>query len=178
ACVEVRSDSGELVIIDGGTGLRQLGQALAGEPRPEKLSAHLFLTHYHWDHIQGIPFFLPLYQADNDITFYAHSALGPLQERLEGQMSWPYFPVSLNVAAPRAFVEIAEPCVRVGDLTLYPFPMNHPQGAYGYRVEDGESTVVYASDLEQGHPDLDRVVREYARGADVLIYDAQYTPEE
>ena len=178
ACIEVRSGSGELVIFDGGTGVRHLGQGLAGKAKPQKLAAHLFLTHYHWDHIQGIPFFLPLYESDNDITFYAHAKLGPLRERLEGQMSWPYFPVSVNVGAPRTFVEIAEHCLRLGALTVYPFPLNHPQGAYGYRVEDGQHVLVYASDLEHGDRELDRVLREYARGADLLIYDAQYTPEE
>jgi phosphoribosyl 1,2-cyclic phosphodiesterase len=154
ACIEVRSDSGQLVIFDGGTGLRRLGQGLVGDSRPQKLSAHLFLTHYHWDHIQGIPFFLPLYESHNDITFYAHAG------------------------APRSFVEIADHSLRLGPLALYPFPLNHPQGAYGYRVEEGGRSLVYASDLEHGDKELDRVLREYAHGADLLIYDAQYTPEE
>ena len=136
ACVEVRSASGQMVIIDGGTGVRNLGQMLARERR-QKLSVHLLLTHFHWDHIQGIPFFVPLYCADNDITFYAHAELGPLRERLAGQMCKPYFPVSLEVAAPRRFVEIDQKCVSIGDLRIYPFELNHPQGAYGYRLESG-----------------------------------------
>lgn len=178
ACVEVRSASGSLIIIDGGTGIRNLGQSLIGEFRQQKMSVHVFLSHYHWDHIQGIPFFLPLYRPDNDLTFYAAAELGPVSERLAGQMSKPYFPVSLDVAAPRNFVDIDQPEIRVGDLRVRPFPMNHPQGAYGYRVEADGSALVYASDLEHGHPRLDRVLREFAEGADLLIYDSQYTPEE
>lgn len=177
ACVEVRSASGQMVIIDGGTGVRNLGQMLARERR-QKLSVHLLLTHFHWDHIQGIPFFVPLYCADNDITFYAHAELGPLRERLAGQMCKPYFPVSLEVAAPRRFVEIDQKCVSIGDLRIYPFELNHPQGAYGYRLESGGHSVVYASDLEHGNPRLDSILREHAQGADMLIYDAQYMPEE
>src|SRR5438105_1455133 len=91
ACLEVRSDSGQLIIFDAGTGIRNLGQSLAHEHGGEKLSIHIFLSHFHWDHIQGIPFFFPLYKADNEISFYASAALGCLQERLEGQMCQPYF---------------------------------------------------------------------------------------
>ena len=178
SCIEIRSSSGQLAIFDGGSGVRNLGQALIQEYRQQKLSVHLFLTHFHWDHIQGIPFFLPLYKADNDITFYASAELGGLQERLQGQMCKPYFPVSMDVAAPRSFVEIDSPSVRVGDLTVRLFPMNHPQGAYGYRVESGDRVFVYASDLEHGDARSDRIVRDFAAGADILIYDAQYTPEE
>lgn len=178
ACVEIRSDSGQLAIIDGGTGIRNLGTALAQQYRQERLSVHLFLTHYHWDHIQGIPFFVPLYRSDNEITFYAHADLGPLRERLVGQMCKPYFPVSLEVAGPRRFVEIDQASVQIGDFTIYPFELNHPQGAYGYRIESSGHSLVYASDLEHGHERLDGVLRRHAEGADMLIYDAQYTPEE
>jgi phosphoribosyl 1,2-cyclic phosphodiesterase len=178
ACIEVRSGSGDLVIFDGGTGVRSLGQSLQQEYGRQPIDVHLFLTHYHWDHIQGIPFFIPLYSPTNKVSFYAHAELGPLQDRLHGQMCKPYFPVSIDVVGKPAFIEVDSPEVRVGDLRIRPFPMNHPQGAYGYRVESGGHVFVYASDLEHGHPQLDSVLREYAAGADILVYDAQYTPEE
>jgi phosphoribosyl 1,2-cyclic phosphodiesterase len=177
ACVEVRSRSGSLAIIDGGTGIRSLGQSLSREFQGRKLSLHVFLSHYHWDHIQGIPFFVPLYGPGHHLSFYAAAELGSVREHLAGQMSKPYFPVSLEVAAPRNFVDFDSP-VKLGDITVSPFPMNHPQGAYGYRIEADGRAVVYASDLEHGHPELDRVLREHAEGADLLIYDSQYTPEE
>ncbi len=176
-CVEVRSDENEVFIFDGGSGVRYLGQSLLEEFKSQKLGLHLFLTHYHWDHIQGIPFFLPLYKLDNEITFYASRELGPLQERLQGQMSKPYFPVSLAVGAHRNFVELAGE-IRFGSLCIHPFPLFHPQGACGYRIESPGGSVVYATDREHGDARLDAVMREYCQGAGILIYDAQYTPEE
>src|SRR5215472_1395899 len=99
SCVEVRSDDNEVLILDGGSGVRRLGQSLLDEFKDCRLSINMLLTHFHWDHIQGIPFFLPLYRQDNEMNFYAARSLGPLRERLHGQMSKPYFPVSLDIGA-------------------------------------------------------------------------------
>src|SRR5689334_22037928 len=98
-CIEVRSDQNDLLILDGGSGLRRLGQSLIDEFKDETLSISMLLPHFHWDHIQGIPFFVPLYRQDNKMDFYAHGSLGALRERLYGQMSKPYFPVSLDIGA-------------------------------------------------------------------------------
>ena len=180
ACFELRLDGPEVFVFDGGTGVRNLGQSLLKEFGGNPLCIKLFLTHFHWDHIQGIPFFAPLYAAHNHLTFFSAVKNVPLQETLEGQMARPYFPVNFDsVAAKRNFVEVTEhQSLSAGGLTIYPFPLNHPQGCVGYRLEAHGRVVVYASDLEHGHAELDRVVRDYAQDADVLIYDAQYTPEE
>jgi phosphoribosyl 1,2-cyclic phosphodiesterase len=178
-CVEVRSANSDVLIFDGGTGIRNLGQSLMEEFKSAKLSPHIFLTHFHWDHIQGIPFFRPLYQAENEVTFYSSDRLSPLQERLQGLMAKPYFPVSFEVlSGRRTFVEIGSEPVKRGDVCIYPFPLNHPQGAVGYRIESPRGVIVYATDLEHGHQELDDVVREYSRRADILIFDAQYAPDE
>jgi phosphoribosyl 1,2-cyclic phosphodiesterase len=178
--VEVRSDANRILVFDGGTGIRNLGQALRAEFRNEPIAASIFLTHYHWDHIQGIPFFLPLYRPENEITFRTSQVFGSCEERLMGQMSQPYFPVSLDeVGARRHFQDFPDGLsIPVGDVLVRPFPLNHPQGACGYRVESPRAAVVYATDLEHGHPRLDQVLREYSHNADILIYDAQYTPHE
>ena len=178
SCIEIRSDSNQVYIFDGGSGVRNLGQALMAEAKDEKLSVHMFLTHYHWDHIQGIPFFAPLYRSENEMSFYASCALGSVQERRQGQMSRPYFPVNMDQRTHPNFVEFDTRDLRVGDLVIHPFPLNHPQGAYGYRIASGPRVVVYATDLEHGHPELDRVLRDYCQQADILIYDSHYTPEE
>jgi phosphoribosyl 1,2-cyclic phosphodiesterase len=179
ACVEIRLPSGEVFVFDGGTGIRELGLLLSREFSRQPLSVNLFLTHFHWDHIQGIPFFAPLYGERNLVVFHGHGALGHPEKMLFGQMQAPYFPVGLDRApAGKEFVEMTSQELKFGQVTVRAFPLNHPQGALGYRVERNGASIVYASDLEHGDPKLDRVLRENAEGADILIYDAQYTPEE
>ena len=180
SCVEVRTADNECVIFDAGTGIRELGRTLDKEAAGAPVNTKIFLTHFHWDHIQGIPFFAPLYAPNNHISFYAGATERPLQETLEGQMAQPYFPVDFRqVAAKRDFHAIEKGCaVKSGSLTVRPFPLNHPQGATGYRIECNASVIVYATDYEHGVPAFDKALREYAQDADVLICDAQYTPAE
>jgi phosphoribosyl 1,2-cyclic phosphodiesterase len=112
------------------------------------------------------------------VTFYS-SVSNSIRQALEGQMATPYFPVSFESAAcKRSFVDLESAPVASGGLTVHPFPLNHPQSAIGYRIESSGAVIVYASDLEHGHAALDSVLRDYAQNADVLVYDAQYTPEE
>jgi len=177
-CIEIRLPNNEIVVIDGGTGLRYLGMSLMREFAHQKLSLCVLMTHFHWDHIQGIPFFAPLYLPANEISFYSDRPAERLRDILEGQMSSPYFPVRFeHLAAQRHFLQI-DPELRTGDLSIRSFQMNHPQGASGYRLERNGAVIVHASDLEHGDPKFDRILREQAESADVLIYDAQYTPEE
>ena len=179
ACVEVRVPGQDVLIIDGGSGIRNLGLSLLEEFKSEPLKLHLFLTHFHWDHIQGLPFFDPLYSGANKVTFHSGRAPGEAREILEGQMSTPYFPVNFELLrAKREFVRACPEVFRSGPLTVQAFPLNHPQSAVGYRFECNGRVLVHASDCEHGHEKLDSVLREYAEGADVLVYDTQYTPEE
>jgi len=178
SCLELRLPDNQSIIFDGGSGLRNLGSTLLKEANGANLDLKVFLTHFHWDHIQGIPFFAPLFLPGNRVTFHSHCN-GSLEEVLEGQMSRPYFPIDLaSVAARREFVDLDSQAVSFSGITVRPFPLNHPQGAVGYRIEAGKTVIVYATDLEHGHPQLDSVLRDFAAGADLLIYDAQYTPEE
>jgi len=178
-CLEIRLSHGEAIVIDGGTGVRALGAALTEEFQGEKLSLHFLLTHFHWDHIQGIPFFSPLYNPSNAIAFHSGRSRNEIEEFLKGQMSDPYFPVNFElVAAKREFIQNEPGALQIRDASVRSFPLNHPQKAWGYRLEVDGAVIVHASDLEHGDPKLDSVLREYAQNADILIYDAQFTPEE
>jgi phosphoribosyl 1,2-cyclic phosphodiesterase len=180
ACLEVRTAENDCVIFDAGSGIRALGQQLLQEANGTPLNLKVFLTHFHWDHIQGIPFFAPLYTPKNQITFLSGSTGKPLQETLEGQMAQPYFPIDFSqVAAHRQFHQLEErKTIKVGNLTICPFPLNHPQGASGYRIECDGAVIVYATDFEHGNREYDNILCDYAQNADILICDTQYTPEE
>ena len=179
SCLEIRLPNDDLFIFDGGTGIRDLGISLSKSPADATRDIHLFLTHYHWDHIQGIPFFGPLYNPKCSITFYASCYACALHESLRGQMVMPYFPVAFDSApSKRNFINLGGTPITVSDLTVEPFQLNHPQGAGGYRIESRGAVIVYATDREHGDAKLDAVIREYAQDADVLIHDAQYTVEE
>jgi phosphoribosyl 1,2-cyclic phosphodiesterase len=177
--VEVRvGDS--LYIFDCGTGFRVLGQALRHEFNGRPVSAHVFVSHFHWDHIQGIPFFGPLYDnPENRFQFHSSSRTRCLKRVLEEQMAAPYFPVGLTeMQAGQNFYDLEEGRIQLGDVTLQTLWLNHPQGCMGYRLETKDGVIVYATDNEPGDALFDKNVRKLAAGADVLIYDAQYLPDE
>jgi phosphoribosyl 1,2-cyclic phosphodiesterase len=179
SCVEVRLGD-TLYIFDCGTGFRVLGQALRHEFNGRPVSAHVFVSHFHWDHIQGIPFFGPLYDnRENRFQFHSSGRTRSLKRVLEEQMAAPYFPVGLTeMQARQNFYDLEEGRIQLGDVTLETLWLNHPQGCMGYRLETKNGVIVYATDNEPGDALFDKNVRKLAAGADVLIYDAQYLPGE
>lgn len=180
SCIEVRvSGESDVLAIDAGTGLDGLGESLMRECGGSSLAVHFLMTHFHWDHIQGLPLFAPLYDPRNRFLFYSELPAAAIEEILEGQMSRPYFPVPFEtLEARREFVDTRGREIRLGGLRIRSFPLNHPQGACGYRLEANGAVAVHVSDHEHGDERIDAGIREQAEGADVLIYDSQYTPEE
>lgn len=177
-CLELHMPTGEVVIIDGGTGARKLGLSLLERFKGQSLDLNVLMTHFHWDHIQGIPFFAPLYNPSNRVTFHSSKTPDVILDTLEGQMTHPYFPVAFELlAAKRQFVQLTSQPLQYGEMKVHSFPLNHPQGATGFRLETKGAVIVHACDHEHGDPKLDKILREHAEGADVLIYDAQFTPE-
>jgi phosphoribosyl 1,2-cyclic phosphodiesterase len=180
SCVEVRFGE-NLYVFDCGTGFRTLGQQLESEANGEAIAAHIFVSHFHWDHIQGIPFFRPLYEnSENRFVFHSSRRTRSLQRVMEEQMASPYFPVDTSeMKAQRNFYDIEEGHTQLDDhASMRAMWLNHPQGCMGFRLETKEGVLVYATDNEPGDPVFDKNVRRLAEGADVLIYDSQYLPEE
>jgi len=180
SCVEVRLGD-RIYIFDCGTGFRTLGQSLEREFGPRPFLAHVFVSHFHWDHIQGMPFFRPLYEnPESQFVFHSSGRSRNLEQVMAEQMAAPYFPVTLNhMRAKRRFYDIESGSIHLeSDIHLKTAYLNHPQGCMGFRLETSDGVLVYATDNEPGHPTFDKAVRKLAEGADLLIYDAQYLPEE
>lgn len=192
SCLEMRSDN-TVLIFDAGTGLRELGVSLLRNPPREGLDLHLFLSHPHWDHIQGFPFFGPAYLPSTTLTVYG-SEQNENYRLLSGQMSNAYFPVAFKDLSakivPKAF---KDDVVQAGDFVVKRFEQKHPGGSSGFRVEHGGHVAVYATDseLDQLLTDRDAPVKSprtlrrlpaaqvnAVKNADLLIADAQYTDEE
>jgi phosphoribosyl 1,2-cyclic phosphodiesterase len=180
ACIEVRLANGTLIILDCGSGLRGLGKSLLQEFEERPIHGYIFLTHFHWDHIQGIPFFLPFYKKGNTFLFHSVMRKGlELKGAIEGQMANPYFPIDMGVmGSTRNFYDLGEDPININGAVISSAPLNHPQECVAYRVEADGAVFVLATDTEPGSPRHDRVIREFAKGADMLVYDAQYTPEQ
>jgi len=179
-CVEVRVPGDDTVlVIDAGTGVRDLAESLEREFPSQPLRVTFLMTHFHWDHIQGLPFFSPLYDSRHSLAFCSERTETEIREMLEGQMSHPYFPVPFEmVAARRTFIDCRKNEIEIGRMLVRSFPLNHPQGACGFRIEAGGAKAVVVFDHEHGNASIDAAIRLHAENADLLIYDAQYTPEE
>jgi phosphoribosyl 1,2-cyclic phosphodiesterase/CheY-like chemotaxis protein len=189
SCIELRSAAGTLVILDCGTGGHPLGQELIATGT-EGRRGHILISHTHWDHIQGIPFFDPLFMRGNEWHIYGPKGLGQsLRETLAGQMQYAYFPVTLDQCGAKIFYhDLVEGSFEIDDIKVTTHYLNHPALTLGYRLEAAGVVVVYACDHEShsrmaatGHGDItgqDLRHAEFVTRADLLIHDAQYTAED
>ena len=181
SCVEVRVD-GQIIILDAGTGLRLLGRQLVAEFDNQPLDLTLLLTHTHWDHIQGLPFFLPVYQPQNHLRIlgYEGSRHG-LEVVLAGQMESPFFPIGLReVPANVRIEELKVTSFNVGPVRVQAGPANHPGTCVGYRLFTSDGSIAFFPDNELHRQDASEIRKmvEFLRGTDVLIMDTQFDREE
>lgn len=181
SCVEVACDETRIVL-DAGTGIRGLGHRFM---RKGVTRSTILLSHTHWDHINGFPFFSPAFQADHEMRIMAGhlSDAGGIRNVLAGQMACPTFPVPLE--AMRSTMTFAD--FRAGESFAFPdnsrirvrtAPLNHPDGATGYRIEHDGKALCYVTDTEHKIGDPDQNILGLIEGADVVIYDCTYTDEE
>jgi phosphoribosyl 1,2-cyclic phosphodiesterase len=178
-CLELAPDSGEIVIIDAGTGIRRLGQSLLD--RNGHKNIHLLVTHVHWDHIIGFPFFAPVLPSGTELLIDGHpNCMTGLKHTFDTPMGGGFFPMKLDdLKARMTFLDtVGRNELKLGGITIDSIPLRHPQGSLGFRFREGDKTLVFITDNEL--PDkkaVDEYVR-FCKNADVLIHDAQYTPEE
>jgi phosphoribosyl 1,2-cyclic phosphodiesterase len=179
-CLELRCDD-RIIILDGGTGLRPLGDALL--KANTILDADLFLTHCHLDHVAGLPFFTPLFEKEHRLRIWAGNLLPKfnVEQALRTMMSPPLFPI--EVESFKAKIEYrdfraGQTIEREGGITLHTAMLNHPDGATGYRVEFGGRVLAYITDTELLAGPIDPALLALARDADLMIFDTTYTERE
>lgn len=197
SCIEVRGDHDELLILDAGTGIFSLGQELLGAM---PIEAHIFITHTHWDHIQGLPLFMPIFIPGNRLHIYG--AADPVSQRdirgvLSRQMEFAYFPVrEAELAATLDYTTLREgDVVDLGDVKVHAMLTNHPVMNFCYRIECNGKSLAFTGDHEwpyniyepgeDGFDEFETILREkrqeligFLRGIDALIIDTSYTEEE
>lgn len=180
-CIEIRTRQGEVVVLDAGSGIRRLGNRLVEE---ERLEFTMIFTHAHWDHIMGFPFFKPIYRPATRIRFYGcPSTQESVQGIIANIMSPPNFPVPFSdITATIAYQDACQLSFTIGGMKVESIPLSHPNGGLGYRFEEEGRSFVFLTDNELTfrHPGgmAYEDYRDFCRGADLLIHDAEYLPED
>lgn len=173
-CIEITDDARERrLILDAGSGIVGAGEALANVSQ-----IPILLTHYHWDHVQGLPFFAPLYRQGASVNVWA-PALGRAFADIETMFEAPFFPVPYDRLPSRPAVRMVEAGrFEINGFATAAQPLNHPGGSFAYRITGTAGDLVYATDHEFGNPDIDLALAYFSRGATALILDSHFTPDE
>lgn len=174
-CIDVRLDDGNMIIFDAGSGLRELGYSQKKQ-RSNIRHYHIFFTHFHWDHLQGLPFFTALSDKNSTITFYSPEER--VEEYVRGQMRYPYFPITLDLMpVTLEFVVLQQQPYKIGNGEVYWRKMKHPGGSISYQVKEKGKRVIFSTDTELSEADFEKSAENssFYSGAELLIMDSQYT---
>ncbi|WP_191014824.1 MBL fold metallo-hydrolase [Treponema zioleckii] len=176
-CVEVTSEKGDKLIFDAGTGIRVLGKL--GQPASD-LHHNILFSHFHWDHIQGLPFYDVIYNPKSSFDIY--SPFEKMEDYLRQQMVAPYYPVTFDAFTKNITFHVIEPLekIRIGEFSIQCVRMNHPGSSYSYAITENGFKFVYATDVELTQADFDKSSSKAVvfQDADILVLDSQYTVEE
>jgi phosphoribosyl 1,2-cyclic phosphodiesterase len=178
--IKITRDNGRIAIVDAGTGIRNLGKDLL---KKDFYQREIFIgfTHFHWDHIQGFPFFAPAYDPNMVINILAlgkDNEIESLEETFKGQMIPNYFPVPLeSMGATFNFLQVDKNKLKINDAEISVIKQNHPGGSFAYRMEDNGKSLVICTDIEHGKSVLPEIV-DFCKNADLLVHEGQYTREE
>ena len=176
ACIEARLSDNSCVVFDAGSGIREFARFVANEPTPIS-EFHVFITHFHYDHLQGLPFFGPAYNPNVKLTFY--SPVAGFEEIVRGHMKPPYFPVTMDAAMESniIFKVLEGDSVEIGSGTVSWRRHKHPGGAVAYRVEEANRALIFSTDTELQESDFEKndQNRRFYGGVEMIILDSQYT---
>ena len=174
-CMEIRLKDNSCIIIDAGSGIRELGINIL-KKRDSVKKFHIFFTHFHWDHILGLPFFDPAYIPGYELHFY--SPIKNLEENLREQMKFPYFPVTMDeFGADMFFHQIDDEVMKIGTAEISWRRVKHPGGCFSYRIQEEDKIFIFSTDTELGERDFrrDKENTDFYTGTDLLVMDSQYT---
>ncbi len=178
-CASLETADGQVIAIDAGTGIRRLGEFLQRKNQGNPLRLHLFLTHFHLDHIQGLPFFEPLYSADTMLTVYAETTAEETERQLRRLMGGRFFPIPFKeTRSKKEFKRVPPEGLEIGGCRISFCPLRHPQGSVAYKMQSKDGTIVMATDTEHPEAGMDGKLAEFAAGSDIFVYDATFTPVE
>lgn len=177
ACIELDSDDHQIFVLDAGSGIREMSYRGFEE---SETTIHMFFSHFHWDHIMGLPFFGPLY--NKKFTFHIYSPWPDTENILAAQMEPPYFPVKFSTCSPNIFFHTIEPDkpFKIGDVTVSCKKMFHPGGCYSYKFVENNKQFVYATDVELTAASLEEQneYKKFFANSDMFVLDSQYTVDE
>jgi phosphoribosyl 1,2-cyclic phosphodiesterase len=177
SCLRIGPD--EAIILDAGTGILELGNNLNSASNGNPLKVHLLLTHFHLDHIIGLPFFNPLYTAETEIIIYSSVSEEETEGQLQALMKGRFFPLDFSeTPSTKTFKQLPKEGFMIGDVGISWCDLSHPQGSVAYRLDQDQQSIVLATDTEHPETGVDKDLSALCKDADILVYDAMYTPED